>query len=65
MGNRYISLLLGEIPRLTDDINGYGPKGKDFISHVDIPLNVQDAFKELCKNYSELIRDANPLFASK
>lgn len=63
--DRYISLLLGEIPRLTDDINGYGPKGKDFISHVDIPLNVQDAFKELCKNYSELIRDANPLFASK
>lgn len=23
---RYINLLMGEIPRLTDDENGYGPK---------------------------------------
>lgn len=25
---RYISLLLGEVPRLRDDANGYGPQGK-------------------------------------
>lgn len=26
--NHFITLLMGEIPRLTDDKNGYGPKGK-------------------------------------
>ena len=62
---RYISLLMGEIPRLTDDKEGYGPRGKDFIAHVDLPENVRKAFAELKENYSELIRSANPLFASK
>ena len=62
---RYISLLLGEIPRLTDDENGYGPNGKDFIAHVEIPLVVKEAFESLCENYSNLVREANPLYASK
>lgn len=61
---KYISLLLGEIPRLRDDENGYGPKGKDFIAHVDIPPNVQNAFDELKCNYADLIRVANPEFAT-
>ena len=61
--NRYISLLMGEIPRLSDDENGYGPNGKDFIAHVDIPSEVRKAFDELCNNYSGLIRKANPLYA--
>ncbi|MDR6181241.1 YdcF family protein [Asaia bogorensis] len=34
---RYLSLLLGEIPRLQDTATGYGPKGRGFIGHVDIP----------------------------
>lgn len=62
---RYISLLMGEIPRLSDDENGYGPKGKDFIAHVEIPSEVRDAFNELCSTYSELVRKANPEYASK
>lgn len=62
--DRYISLLLGEIPRLTDDANGYGPKGKDFIAHVDIPPEVRAAFLELCGRYAGLVRKANPLYAS-
>lgn len=62
---RYISLLLGEIPRLTDDKEGYGPKGKDFIAHVDIPENVKDAFERLMSNYSDLMRVANPLYANE
>lgn len=61
----YISLLLGEIPRLSDDENGYGPKGKDFIAHVEIPSEVKAAFEGLCEGYSELVREANPLYASK
>ena len=61
---RYISLLMGEIPRLTDDENGYGPNGKGFIAHVDIPAEVQAAFEELRKVYSDLVREADPLYAS-
>lgn len=61
---RYISLLMGEIPRLSDDENGYGPKGKNFIAHVDIPLEVRMAFNALCDQYAALVRQANPEYAS-
>lgn len=61
---RYISLLLGEIPRLKDDENGYGPRGKGFIAHADIPQSVENAFGELKQNYAGLIRAANPEFAT-
>lgn len=61
---RYMTLLMGEIPRLSDDVEGYGPKGKNFIAHVNIPLNVRKAFKELQLEFKEMVREANPLFAS-
>ncbi len=60
---KYISLLLGEISRLSDDESGYGPKGKGFITHVEIPKDVKNAFNELRNEYSELVREANPLYA--
>lgn len=60
---RYISLLLGEIPRLTGDESGYGPCGKNFIAHVDIPDNVREAFVLLADLYPTLVREANPLYA--
>lgn len=41
---RYLSLILGELPRLRDDAQGYGPKGKDFIAHVIIPEEVEAAW---------------------
>ena len=37
---RYVSLLMGETPRLTDDAAGYGPHGAGYIAHVDIPEEV-------------------------
>ena len=61
---RYVSLLLGEIQRLTDDENGYGPKGADFIAHVDIPEGVQAAYRQLSGVYENLIRKADPQYAS-
>ncbi len=51
--NHYITLLLGEIPRLSDNPDGYGPKGKDFIAHVSISDEVNLAFSELKKNSQE------------
>lgn len=63
--DRYVNLLMGEIPRLRDDENGYGPKGKDYIAHVDIPENVKAAFEELQTIYGRDTREANPMYASK
>ncbi len=62
---RYVDLMMGEIPRLTDDLNGYGPKGKGYIAHVDIPKEVITAFEELKRVYGSRTREANPLYASK
>ena len=62
---RYVDLLMGEIPRLTDDLNGYGPQGKGYIAHVDIPKEVITAFEELKRVYGSRTREANPLYASK
>lgn len=44
---RYVSLLTGEIPRLTDDARGYGPAGAGYIAHVDVPADVNAAFLRL------------------
>jgi len=62
--DRYIHLLMGEIPRLTDDVHGYGPNGKGFIAHVDIPAEVKAAFDALCRETAFGIREANPQYAS-
>lgn len=37
---KYLQLLLGEVARLTDDEGGYGPCGRDFVVHVDVPDEV-------------------------
>lgn len=47
---RFYDLLMGEIPRLRDDGNGYGPKGRGFIAHVDIPDDVEAAWTRLRTN---------------
>lgn len=60
---RYLQLLMGEIPRLTDDQNGYGPHGKNFISHVDIPQNIKLAYTELNRKYPDLNRPGNPKYS--
>lgn len=50
---RYLSLLMGEVPRLRDDAEGYGPLGKGFIAHVEVPPEVEAAWQTL--------RDDEPL----
>ncbi|KAK5255903.1 hypothetical protein LTR40_010814 [Exophiala xenobiotica] len=44
---RFFDLIMGEIPRLRDDENGYGPKGKGFIAHVDVPGDIDAAWTRL------------------
>lgn len=41
---RYLSLVLGEMPRLNDDEQGYGPRGRGFIGHVEMPAPVKEAW---------------------
>lgn len=52
----YITLLLGEIPRLHDTAKGYGPNGKNYIVHVDIPSGVLEAFENLKMYYGKYVR---------
>ena len=44
---RFLSLIMGEIPRLRDDENGYGPLGRGFIPHVDIPAEIESAYQHV------------------
>ena len=62
---RYITLLMGEIPRLRDDAEGYGPRGRGFIAHVDVPEEVERAFELLRSQFPESVRAANPKYASR
>lgn len=48
---RYINLLVGEIGRLSDTPSGYGPRGRDYIAHVDIPEEVREAYAYLKQKY--------------
>jgi len=41
---RFASLLLGEIPRLRNTPQGYGPRGKGFIAAVEIPPQIEAAY---------------------
>lgn len=52
--SRFIELLLGEITRLYDDKNGYGPNGKDFITHVDVLEEIMESYGRLRKQYADI-----------
>jgi len=55
---RFSSLILGEIRRLRDDADGYGPRGRNFIDHVDIPEPVLAAYERVAAEHPELVRAA-------
>lgn len=44
---RFCELLVGEVARLKDDENGYGPRGKGFIGHVDVSTDIDLAAKHV------------------
>ena len=44
---RFLDLLVGEVPRLRDDEGGYGPRGKGFIVHVHVPQEVEEAWRRI------------------
>ena len=44
---RFLSLVMGEIPRLRGDERGYGPRGRGFITRVEIPSPVLESYGRL------------------
>ncbi|HEL1647876.1 YdcF family protein [Streptococcus suis] len=62
--DRYLSLLLGEIPRLRDDEEGYGPRGANYLAHIDIPQAVEESYQLVQERTGLASRKANPKFAS-
>lgn len=44
---RFASLMLGEIPRLRNGPQGYGPLGKGFIVAVEIPAQIEEAYARI------------------
>jgi len=51
---RFLGMLLGEIPRLKDAPGGYGPKGTGYIAHVDVPDAIIEAHERLSQALSLL-----------
>ena len=47
---RYLSMITGEIRRLQDNPQGYGPAGAGFIGHVDFPPEVTEACQQLAES---------------
>ncbi|OUJ00083.1 hypothetical protein HK15_10220 [Acetobacter orientalis] len=44
---RLVSLLLGEMARLRDTEAGYGPRGKGFIPHIEIPPRIEACYQSV------------------
>lgn len=53
---RFIALVMGEIPRLRNDADGYGPRGAGYIVAVDIPPAVEAAYDRLTEPFGDLVR---------
>ena len=55
---RWVALVVGEVPRLRDDEHGYGPRGRGFLAHVDVPAAVEAAYAALLAAHPEWGRPA-------
>ena len=47
---RFLAVLLGEIARLDDNEEGYGPRGRNFLPHVEIPEAVLESYLRVSSN---------------
>ena len=56
--HRWVELVMGEVPRLRDDAQGYGPNGAGFQAHVDVPPEVEAAYAALLAAHPDWGRPA-------
>ncbi|WP_053985081.1 YdcF family protein [Niameybacter massiliensis] len=58
---RFISLVMGEIPRLRNDVNGYGPKGMNFIFPIELPPEIEACYSYVqdygLQNFGHTVKD--------
>lgn len=59
----YLEHLASEVRRLTDDKQGYGPRGRDFLVHVDVPGEVHAAARLLEKVLGGPVEYGNAAYA--
>ncbi|MGM0215761.1 YdcF family protein [Enterococcus sp. AZ109] len=52
----FLSLVIGEIRRLQDNQEGYGPKGTGFIPHIDVPEEVVISYQRCQQMLKQDIR---------
>ena len=57
---RFLALLLGEVPRLVDAPGGYGPRGAAFIAHVDVPTSILEAHERCRAAFPQLLSARAP-----
>jgi uncharacterized SAM-binding protein YcdF (DUF218 family) len=50
---RFLGLILGEIRRLYDNEEGYGPRGRNFLPHVEIPAPVYESYLRVSERCGE------------
>lgn len=55
---RWVALVMGEVPRLRDDAEGYGPRGRGYLAHVDVPEEVRAAHARLVHAHPDWGRPA-------
>jgi hypothetical protein len=55
---RWVALVMGEVPRLRDDADGYGPRGRGFQAHVEVPDEVEAAYAALLAEHPDWGRPA-------
>ena len=58
----YVSLLLGEVPRLADTPEAYRLRGKDFLVHVDVLDQVHEAVALVSGNLGVAVPEADVRF---
>ena len=58
----YLSLLTGEVARLTDDEGGYGPRGRGLVVHVDGPDEVRVQARTLQEAWGGAVRAPDERF---
>jgi uncharacterized SAM-binding protein YcdF (DUF218 family) len=55
--HRWVALVMGEVTRLRDDPDGYGPRGRGHLAHVDVPDAVEAAFGRLVRAHPDWHRE--------
>ncbi len=56
--DRWVSLVMGEVPRLRDDADGYGPRGRGFQAAVEIPDEIEAAYAAVLREHPDWGRPA-------